>query len=379
MATPREITEQLKAESKRLGFDLCGIAPAARPDTLTFLHEWLDRHQHGEMGYLQRRRDAYAHPSGVLKDVRSLVLVGLNYFHSSTESGTGRIAKYAVGTVDYHDLIRSKLRCLSQVIHDIAPGVHTRIVVDTAPLLERDFARSAGLGWFGKNTMLINKQVGSFFFLGAILADCEFEYDPPHETAHCGTCTRCLEACPTDAFEAPYILDARKCISYLTIELRHRPIPMELRSGIGDWIFGCDVCQDVCPWNRKSKDTSESGFFPDHSSARTAAQLLSLTDAQFLREFGTTPLARPGREGMARNAAIALGNSRDPQWIPVIAKGLTDLSPIVRGACAWALGQIGTSESIGKLRAHSKTETEETVLNELDAALKSLETPRDDC
>ena len=372
MLTPSEISALVKAEAQQIGFSLVGIAPAARPDTLEFLHDWLNQGRHGEMAYMQRRREAYSHPSGVLKNVRNLIVVGLNYFHHSQEPDIGQIAKYAAGSTDYHDLMREKLQELSGVIHRLAPASKTRIVVDTAPLLERDFARMAGLGWFGKNTMLINKYVGSFFFLGAILTDCELLSDAPHETAHCGTCTRCLEACPTAAFDGPYVLDARKCISYLTIELRGRPIPAEMRSRLGDWLFGCDVCQDVCPWNHKSPETSEPGLMTGESAQRDAANFLTLSEEQFTKEFGSTPMSRPGRVGMARNAAIVLGNCRDPRWIPVIAKGLTDQSPIVRGACAWALGQIATVESIGKLRAHLAVEADDIVRTEVHSALHSF-------
>ncbi len=372
--TAAEIASQIKEEAKQLGFSLVGIAPAGRPDTLDFLHQWLSKGHAGEMGYMERRKDAYEHPSGVLPDVRSLILVGLNYFHheaQATAPGVGRIAKYAAGSADYHDLIRKKLKQLSAVLHESSPECRSRVIVDTAPLLERDFARIAGLGWFGKNTMLINKWKGSYFFLGGILTDVELPPDQPHLTDHCGTCTRCLDACPTDAFEAPYVLDARKCISYLTIELRGQPIPESLRSGMKDWLFGCDVCQDVCPWNRKATNTEEPALLPDLSSARDAASFLIITEEEFRARYKRTPFSRPNREGLARNAAIVLGNSGDDQWVPALKTGLDDSSPLVRGASAWALGEILNAQTRKILENRRAVETDDTVLSEIDRVLRS--------
>ncbi len=374
--TAAEIASQIKDKANQLGFSLVGIAPAARPDTIDFLHQWLSDGHAGEMGYMARRKDAYGHPRGVLPDVSSLILVGLNYFHgesNSTGTGVGRIAKYAAGSADYHDLIRSKLKSLAAVLHEASPGCRSRVIVDTAPLLERDFARIAGLGWFGKNTMLINKQEGSYFFLGGILTDVELPPDQPHLTDHCGTCTRCLEACPTDAFEAPYELNARKCISYLTIELRGQPIPAPLRSGMEDWLFGCDICQDVCPWNRKATNTEESGLLPDISSVRDAASFLLITEEEFKSRYKRTPFSRPNREGMARNAAIILGNSGDEKWISALNAGLQDSSYLVRGASAWALGRMLNEQTRKFLLARRTAEADASVLAEIDSALGSQE------
>jgi epoxyqueuosine reductase len=210
------------------------------------------------------------------------------------------------------------------------PGVRGRGVVDTAPLLERDFARRAGLGWIGKNTMLINKHRGSYFLLGALLLDLDLEPDSPHEASHCGTCTACLDACPTGAFPGPGWLDARKCISYLTIELRS-PVPEELRSGVGDWMFGCDVCQEVCPWNRKDETEPE---------AVDPAELLSLTEEEFRTRYRGTALMRTKRRGLLRNAALVLGNAGDEQALPALRRALEDAEPLVRDAAAWAIAEI---------------------------------------
>jgi epoxyqueuosine reductase len=251
LADRRELTDAVKAAARQVGFDLVGIAPAISPAGFSKLQEWLRAGFAGEMQYMPRREAAYEHPRNVSASVRSVVMLGINYRTEEpvpVPANAGRVARYAWGTADYHDLLRDKLKELANELHKQHPGCTTRGVVDTAPLLERDFARLAGLGWFGKNTMLINKQAGSWLLLAALLTDLDLIEDASHSTSHCGTCTRCLEVCPTDAFAGPHVLDARKCISYLTIELKG-PIPTELRTGIGEWMFGCDLCQDVCPWN----------------------------------------------------------------------------------------------------------------------------------
>jgi len=342
--SPADCAQQIKEFARKLGFDLVGVATATSPETFEKLGNWVDAGHAGEMRYLERRRAAYAHPDSLLQGVRSVVMVGLNYgtqAPAKCEPGDGRVSRYAWGTLDYHAVLRDRLRSLADELHAIVPKCRTRAVVDTAPLLERDFARRAGLGWFGKNTMLINKHEGSWFFLGALLTDVELAPDAPHATAHCGTCTRCLEACPTDAFVAPYVLDARKCISYLTIELRDRAIPEELRTGIGEWVFGCDVCQDVCPWNRKTPTGADPAFQPRGDLNPVAcATLLEITEEEFTERFGSTPLARAGRGGLVRNACIALGNGGDGQASSALQRSLDDADPIVRDAAAWALTRM---------------------------------------
>lgn len=351
--TPLETA--LKEKSRELGFDLCGITAAVRPEGFDWLRRWLDQGFAGEMDYIPRREAAYEHPSGVLPPVRSVVMLGMNYGKSgewrvaSRENMAGRVASYARGSRDYHDLLRERLKSLADFLHEERPGCRTRGCVDTAPLLERDFAKLAGLGWFGKNTMLLNKRMGSFFFLAALLTDVELQSDEPHRTSHCGTCTRCLDACPTDAFVEPYVLDARKCISYLTIELRDQPIPTELRSQMGDWIFGCDVCQDVCPWNRKVPASQEPAFAPrEQLNPASLEWLLSLDEAGFESHFAGTPMLRTGRAALLRNAAIALGNSRDPQALPVLERASHDPDPFVREAAEWAMGQMPSPSPAGR-------------------------------
>jgi epoxyqueuosine reductase len=271
--------------------------------------------------------------------VRSVIMVALNY-KPAAENGPspgGRVARYAWG-MDYHDLLRQRLKELGGWLGSQRPGCWTRAVVDTAPLLERDFARRAGLGWFGKNTMLLHRRLGSYFFLGALLVDVELEPDTPHLSSHCGSCTACLDACPTQAFVAPYVLDARRCISYLTIELRSS-IPVPLRNGLGDWLFGCDVCQEVCPWNRHAP---VGEHFPGREElmALDPAELLGLSEQAFRTRFAGTPFLRPGRAGMLRNAALVLGNTADVAALPVLERAREDADPLVREAAAWAIEQI---------------------------------------
>ncbi|MCA9042531.1 MAG: tRNA epoxyqueuosine(34) reductase QueG, partial [Planctomycetaceae bacterium] len=310
-----EISQQIKKSALEIGFELVGITPATQSAGFHHLLEWLDKGYDGEMKYIERRREAYADPGYVQQQTRSLVVCAWNY-HSAppapTNRSEGRVARYAWSGVDYHDYLRGKLQQLAELIRELIPEARTRCAVDTAPLLERDFAQLAGLGWFGKNTMLINKRKGSWLLLGSVLVDQELDYDAPHQTSHCGTCTRCLEACPTDAFAGPYELDARKCISYLTIELKHT-IPIELRPPMGDWLFGCDICQEVCPWNRKSPQSMAPEVQPRADlNPISALELFELSETELKTKLRTSPLLRPGCDGLLRNGAIVLGNGGDP-------------------------------------------------------------------
>jgi epoxyqueuosine reductase len=366
-------TEKIKAAARRLGFDLVGVAPAVTPTGLHALVEWLAQGHAGTMEWMPKRAAAYAHPNSVLDGVRSLVLLGTNYRTADPpplREGEGWVSRYAWSGSDYHDVLRSRLNDLAAFVTAQAPQARVRGVVDTAPLLERDFARLAGLGWFGKNTLLINKQMGSWFFLSALLTDLDLEPDTPHSASHCGTCTRCLDACPTDAFVGPYVLDARKCISYLTIEHRG-PIDLELREGMGEWLFGCDVCQDVCPWNRKAPRTSAEEFQPQEDlAALDAAELLSLSEDEFRRRFRHTPLFRAKRSGLLRNACLVLGNRLDATVVPALARALHDADPVIRGAAAWALGRVRTSEVRDLLSARLKLEGDEDVCEAIKAAIR---------
>jgi epoxyqueuosine reductase len=333
-------TEFLKARAAALGLAPCGVAPAGPADRFDRFAAWLDRGFHGEMDYLAEKRDKRRHPASILPDVRSVVMVGLEYSslpHSELRiSNWGKVARYAQGP-DYHRVLWDRLNELAAWLEAEWPGSRTEPVADTAPLLERDFARRAGLGWVGKNTMLIDPKRGSYFFLGAVLTTLEFEPDEPFAANHCGTCTACLDACPTAAFPEPGVLDATKCVSYLTIELRS-PIPEPLRAGVGDWLYGCDVCQEVCPWNR----FAGPGVMPHDPTLAVldCVKLLSMTDEQYRLWFRGTSFFRAKRGGLLRNAAIVLGNTGDESAIPALRNVINDTDEGIADAASWALRQI---------------------------------------
>jgi epoxyqueuosine reductase len=324
------------------------------------------------MHYLADRRGAYGDPKKVLEGARSIVMLAMNYGTAEPEApgaGEGRISRYAWGDADYHDLIRDPLNRLGDFLREQLPNAQVRGVVDTAPLLEREFAQLAGLGWIGKNTLLINRQQGSWFFLAALLTDMELAYDAAHDADHCGTCRACLDACPTQAFPQAYVLDASRCISYLTIELRES-IPNELRPGVGDWLFGCDVCQDVCPWNSRAPQSGEAAFEPRAGSNPVdLVAVFDLDEAAFRQRFRSTPLWRAKRRGVLRNAAIALGNRPTPTAVAALCRGLIDPEPLVRGACAWALGRQPHASAHVALKRRREVETDVEVVREIDAAI----------
>lgn len=371
--TADQLTTALKEEAHRLGFDLAGVCPAVEPPGVSKFREWLQAGYAGEMQYLADRADAYTDPNSVLDGARSILMLAMNYHTTEpkpAEPGSGLISRYAWGAEDYHDVIHAKLKQLASWLRGRVPKATARGVVDTAPLLEREFAQLAGLGWIGKNTLLLNRAHGSWFFLAALLTDQELAYDKPHEADHCGTCSACIDACPTDAFPQPYVLDATRCISYLTIELRG-VIPVELRDGIGDWLFGCDICEDVCPWNNHAPSTNEAAFEPQANEDPTPlAELFDLTDDEFRARFGKTPLWRSKRRGILRNAAIVLGNQRHSASLPALGRGLQDDDPLVRCTCAWALGRIQSHASEDLLRRCLEHEMDDTVRKEIQDALQ---------
>lgn len=367
-----ELTRNLKLKAHEMGVSLCGVCPAAAPPGAARLDEWLAAGYAGQMHYIAGRRTAYDHPNAVLEGVRSILMLAMSYRTTEPEQpaeGQGRVSRYAWGDADYHDLIHARLNVLAEFLLEVVPGAKVRGVVDTAPFLERDFAHMAGLGWIGKNTLLLNCQNGSWFFLAALLTDLELEYDAAQETDHCGTCRACLDACPTSAFPDPYVLDASRCISYLTIELKEA-IPHALRAGMGDWIFGCDVCQEVCPWNSKAPLSTQSDFEPRlENNPIDSIALFELDDAAFRARFRKTPLWRPRRRGLLRNAAIALGNRPTPAAVPALVHGLNDDEPLIRGACAWALGRHVAATAREALLLRQKIETDQEVLSEIEQAL----------
>jgi len=370
-----KLTGELRQRAADLGFSLCGSCPAVSPPGLARLDEWLAAGYAGQMDYLPDRRDSYDHPRHVLDGARSVVMLAMNYRTAEPAEprpAEGRVSRYAWGDADYHDVIRGRLNQLADFLRERVPGARARGVVDTAPLLEREFAQLAGLGWIGKNTLLLNRDHGSYFFLAVILTDVELAYDQSHESDHCGTCRACLDACPTDAFPQPYVLDASRCISYLTIELRES-IPVELRPEMRDWLFGCDVCQDVCPWNSRAPLSSEVEFAPrEDSNPMDLIALFQLDGAAFRHRFGHTPLWRAKRRGLLRNAAIVLGNRPTSAAIPALIRGLNDDEPLVRGACAWALGNYSAEEAYAPLTCRLVIEREQHVVPEIKRAIVGL-------
>ena len=337
------LEQRIKAQAHGLGFDLVGITTTGPAATAGTFEQWLRDGHAGEMHYLGRGAEKRRDTRRPIDGARSAVVVGLDY---GGREPAGPVARYARGA-DYHDVMETRLRELHQCIDGwVGVPVRGKPYVDTGPVLERDLARRAGLGWFGKNTMLINPATGSFFFLGALLLDIELVADAPFETEHCGRCTRCLDACPTNALVEPGVLDARRCISYLTIELRGE-IPLELREPIGELLYGCDICQDVCPWNLKFARAlaPDSPFAPREAlgvrDARTLARsVLAMDDDQFRVAFKGSPMKRAKLRGLKRNAAVVLGNIGDPDDIPALSAALDEAEPLVAQHAAWALGAI---------------------------------------
>lgn len=366
------LSKKIKAYAKELGFDVVGIAPVKLPVHADFYVEWLRKGYAGEMGYMGRTEEKRRDPRRFLPWARSVVSLAVNYatpFEEPREQGArGWISRYAWGE-DYHEVLKAKMEKLLKRIQEEAPEVEGKTFVDTSPILERELAASAGVGWIGKNTNVISPELGSFLFLGELFLNLELEYDKPLFD-HCGECTLCLKSCPTDAFLAPYTLDARRCISYLTIELKGS-IPLELRPLMGNLIFGCDICQEVCPYNQRPIPTEEAAFWPRHGLfAPELIPLLRLSEEAFRALFQRSPIKRAKRRGLLRNVAVALGNLRWEGAVPALAEALTDPEPLVRAHAAWALGRIGTEEAQRALEEALERETDSEVLGEIRLALQ---------
>lgn len=332
-----DLKEELVRRAKEIGFDSCRIAEVAPPRHGTEFRRWLSEGAAGEMDWIQRGEAKRMNPQLVLHDARSVVVVAMNYWQGDAPTpSAGRIARYAWGD-DYHDVMLRKLRELETFLRD--NGGEQKSYVDTGPILERDHAAEAGLGWHGKSTMLIDRALGTWFFLGEILTTLDLPPDAP-QTARCGSCTRCIAACPTGAITEAHRLDARRCISYLTIELKGS-IPLEFRPLIGDRIYGCDTCLEVCPWNRFAAAARETAFAV--RPATKALQLrdyLALDDGQFRSLFRGSPIKRIKRCGLLRNVCVALGNVGTADDLPALHRALSDSEPLIREHAAWAIKQI---------------------------------------
>jgi epoxyqueuosine reductase len=344
------IEQAIKDQARRLGFPLAGVTTPEPPPHLSTFKRWLEAGRHGDMRYLadERARTRRADPRLILPECKSILVLAAPYsdprsaeaFEEQAQGPVGRVASYAWGD-DYHNVFIPKLKELVAFIEaQVGHFVPNRYYTDTGPMLERDLAQRAGLGWIGKNTNLINPKSGSYFLLAEILLGLELEPDPPFTTDHCGTCTRCIDACPTNCILPDRTIDARRCISYLTIELKD-DIPEELRPLIGDWIFGCDVCQTVCPWNRFATDSVDDAFSPRPNLPRpNLIRELELTPEAFNRKFKGSPIKRAKRRGYLRNVALAVGNFEDEKTIPALEKAGKDAEHIVRDHVDWALKKL---------------------------------------
>jgi epoxyqueuosine reductase len=355
-----DMRAQVAALAREIGFDLCRFAKAETPEHAADFRDWLDRGEAGEMNYLARNPQRRCDPRRVLPDAQTVIVLALNYFQGArkthpVEAGvspavarqeiaadtaasttTGRIARYAWGD-DYHRLIEKKLAAIDQFLRQ--RGGRQKCYVDTGPMLERDHAATAGIGWHGKSTMLLNRDFGTWFFLAEILTTLEFAPDTAQKN-HCGRCTRCIDACPTGAITAPHQVDARRCISYLTIELKG-PIPLELRPMIGDRIYGCDDCLDACPWNRFAKVSRETAFaMGPEIAAMKLRDYLSLDDDKFRRLFRNSPIKRTKRRGLLRNVCVALGNVGTADDLPALEKAAADAEPLIEEHAQWAIERV---------------------------------------
>jgi epoxyqueuosine reductase len=369
-----ELAQLAKAHAFALGFDLVGIAALGPVDTAPVFDAWIEDGRAGVMHYLERgaekRRDSRLPVPGTTH----AIVVALDY---GGKEPSGPVARYARG-LDYHDVMEAKLRELHRRLEiDAGRAIAGKPYVDTGPLLERDLARRAGLGWFGKNTNLLNPTLGSFFFLGALVLDVELAIDAPFEADRCGTCTRCIDACPTEAITAPRELDARRCISYLTIELKEE-IPLEFRAKIGDLIYGCDICQSCCPWNiRFAQELKVPEFAPRPALAGKDAQtlardLLLMTQEDFSAGFKGSPMKRAKLRGLKRNAAVVLGNVGTVEDVTILDQALADPEPLVREHAAGALERIGSSDALAAIRSRLSDEADPSVVAALQAELPEL-------
>jgi epoxyqueuosine reductase len=341
--TPGGRAARARTLALEAGFDLAGVASANAPRELGFFQEWIARGYAGEMAYLTSQRDRRADLQTAFPWARSLVCVGLQYdtpgpYSTAAAPDRGWIARYAWGD-DYHDVVKARLEDLrARLAAELGP-MQSRVYVDTGPVVERAYAAAAGLGAWGKNTCLLHPEHGSWFFLGEVITDLEMEADAPRADM-CGSCTACLEACPTGALIAPYVLDATRCISYLTIEVKGA-IPESRRAGVGRHVFGCDICQDVCPWNGKRRHAAEAAFAPREGlAAPDLDTLASLDDDAFREMFRRSPVKRAKRRGLLRNVCVALGNSGDPSRRPVLERLAADDDPLVREHARWGLDRL---------------------------------------
>ncbi len=376
MADYHDLTNQVKEKAIQLGFPLVGVTTPDPPAHLDFFRDWCAAGYYGTMEWMASPRslERRSNPNLILPECESILVLGSPFPIPQEEIPGGKIAAYALNQ-DYHDVLEEKLETLVDFLIEITgQDIPNRWYTDTGPVLERELAQRAGLGWIGKNTLLINRGFGSYFFLAEIYLGIELDIDTPITEGYCGNCTRCLEACPTGALLEPYTLVAARCISYLTIEHREMT-PLELRPLIGRWIFGCDICQKVCPWNQSIKEIPEiiKEFKPleDRIKIDLIGEL-GLSQEEFSTRFKGSPLKRAKRAGYLRNVAVALGNSKDEASLSSLAAALQETEPLIRGLAAWALGEINGKETRQILEIAAKNEQDSLIIKEIQGALDKL-------
>jgi epoxyqueuosine reductase len=376
-----ELSKRIKQRAGELGFELVGVSSAKPVAHMNVYRDWIESGHHGEMRYLEGERaiEARRDPTHLLPECKSILALGMPYFNPAnaankkkSQKAEGRIAAYAWGD-DYHEALKVPLKALVAYIEELNDGpVPNRWYTDTGPILESEIAQRAGLGWIGKNSLLINPQKGSFFLLAEIFLGIELEPDEAVVNDYCGSCSRCIEACPTDCILPNRTLDAERCISYLSIELKGS-IPLEMRPQMDNWVFGCDICQEVCPWNiRFSAAKGYADFAANNNIHRVDLEKeLSLSPRAFNKKFKGNPVKRPKRRGYLRNVAVALGNSGQESSVKVLKQTLqNEEEALVRGHAAWALGEIGGMEAKKALEQARNVEQDEEVLAEISSALQ---------
>ncbi len=376
---PTTTSTLLKKLAIDAGFDRAGVATLAPSDHPDALHQWLERGDQAAMEWMTRRTELRLDPRQLFAGARSALCVALQYAPTSGEEEVSgdlwpRVARYARGR-DYHNVMGKRLRKLAKRVRESFPGTETRFYVDTGPVLERELAARAGLGAVGKNTLLLHPEAGSWFMLGELFTSLELAPDPPIADL-CGSCSRCLEACPTGALTAPYVLDSRRCISYWTIEHRGA-LPAEARQAMADWIFGCDLCQEACPVNAAPAAEGQDPAFdlPARRGQLDLIGLLGLAEPDFAEVFHGSPMQRAKRQGLRRNAAVAMGNLAAARYIEPLIQALADQDPLLRAHAAWALGKSRNPELLKTLCDALEVEPDPEVQRELRAAIGSLPAP----
>ena len=381
MSTPdNDIKKQIREEAQKIGFDAIGFCSAnLPPDAKKRLSQFLTHGRHGDMGWLSNRAAQRAHPKALWPEASSVIMLGLNYGPGEDpmikldKRGIGNISVYAQNK-DYHDIVKKRLKRLARMIAE-QHCAEVKVFVDTAPVMEKPLAERAGLGWQGKHTNLVSRDFGSWLFLGAIFTSLPLDADSPAND-HCGACQNCLDICPTNAFPAPYQLDARRCISYLTIE-HNGPIPVEFRDAIGNRIYGCDDCLAVCPWNKFARQSKEAEFHArDELRRPSLAELVALDDAAFRKLFSKSPVKRTGRNRFIRNVLIAIGNSNDILLLPAVRSQLDDGDAMVRGAAVWALHKLDPAGFGGLMSKYASAESNAQVVEEWRVGAERLSNRR---